>query len=189
MKTSRLLELVRLFQLEQACPGVVHPRLVTNDWLKKYGRAQEQWTKAQYAALGIYPPPKGSGWKSKLIGKRISERAAKEFEKLKASAKRLRRLPGKPSWHSAITLKPMSYREYLQSDAWALKREQVFAKYGRKCVDCGRTDNLQVHHKTYKRLFQERLSDLEPVCPDHHLDRHPELLADKMFKEFQSIVD
>lgn len=60
------------------------------------------------------------------------------------------------------------YNEYMPSGAWRKKKIEVFKHYGRACANCGSRNNLQVHHKTYKRLGRERLSDLQVLCRECH---------------------
>lgn len=40
------------------------------------------------------------------------------------------------------------------------------------CQKCGTTKNLEVHHKTYKNLGHEKLSDLLLLCHEHHFREH-----------------
>ena len=67
----------------------------------------------------------------------------------------------------------MNYYQYIKSDLWKQKKAKFYAskyfKNGRFCMCC-KTKNvpLEVHHKTYKRLFKERLSDLFAVCRTCH---------------------
>lgn len=60
------------------------------------------------------------------------------------------------------------YKAYLLSDEWKAKREARKKKDGYKCKRCRSTKNLQVHHLTYKRIFNERLSDLVTTCDKCH---------------------
>jgi 5-methylcytosine-specific restriction endonuclease McrA len=39
---------------------------------------------------------------------------------------------------------------------------------GAKCERCGRAGDLELHHKTYERLGNERFSDLELLCNPCH---------------------
>lgn len=66
----------------------------------------------------------------------------------------------------------MNYRDYIRSAAWAEKR----AAYRRSnlpqgCYVCG-ARKVDLHHKTYKRLGAERLTDLLPLCREHHFRAH-----------------
>lgn len=60
------------------------------------------------------------------------------------------------------------YQAYLQSFSWHFKRWLRLNYAGHKCEKCGRRDKLQCHHKTYERLFRERISDLEILCENCH---------------------
>ena len=83
---------------------------------------------------------------------------------------------------------PGGYYAYIQSKAWAKKREQAFKRYGRKCGVCGRTENLQVHHRHYRTLFNERMEDLGILCGDCHANEHEDKGAmDSMSSEFAAM--
>lgn len=60
------------------------------------------------------------------------------------------------------------YEEYLKSEAWGLKRAARIAMSGGKCECCTSTRNLQVHHLTYARIFNEDMEDLMTLCRHHH---------------------
>lgn len=84
-----------------------------------------------------------------------------------------------------------TYHAYLRSPQWRFKRNQALKHYGRKCHVCKRRDNLQVHHKTYARLFQEEMKDLLVVCDGCHSNIHEgknNIVADPMTSEFLSVV-
>jgi 5-methylcytosine-specific restriction endonuclease McrA len=57
---------------------------------------------------------------------------------------------------------------------WQAIRLLVIERDGGKCVDCGEL-GVEVHHKTYRRLFKEKLEDLELLCSGCHLkpEKHP----------------
>jgi len=66
-----------------------------------------------------------------------------------------------------------NYRHYLlSSPAWQETKERYQAS-GRpqKCVVC-HDPHYELHHRTYKRLGQERLDDLIPLCREHHDQVH-----------------
>lgn len=68
-----------------------------------------------------------------------------------------------------------SYREYLSGDHWRDVRRRYWAsKLAKKgcCAGCGATSILNLHHRTYKRIGEERLTDLILVCRDCHVDVH-----------------
>lgn len=63
------------------------------------------------------------------------------------------------------------YKEYLHSDDWKKKRREVLRRARHRCGRCGR-QATQVHHRTYERIFEERLTDLEAICADCHQKIH-----------------
>lgn len=66
------------------------------------------------------------------------------------------------------------YKKYLKSDSWNLIRDIVIERDGCKCTRCGSVNILQVHHKTYKNIFNEieHLDDLITLCKSCHYDEH-----------------
>jgi 5-methylcytosine-specific restriction endonuclease McrA len=63
------------------------------------------------------------------------------------------------------------YAEYLRTPHWKKKREEAFVFYGRICL-CGRTKGLQVHHRSYKNLGNEIVTDLSVLCDKCHQKTH-----------------
>lgn len=61
-----------------------------------------------------------------------------------------------------------AYDRYLNSPAWAARRELAFNRYGRACQACETTEALHVHHVTYDRFGAEELEDLRVLCAEHH---------------------
>jgi len=62
-----------------------------------------------------------------------------------------------------------NYKEYLKSPEWAeVKQRYRKSKLPQKCQVCKTSENLQMHHKTYARLYNERLTDLCWLCADCH---------------------
>jgi hypothetical protein len=65
-----------------------------------------------------------------------------------------------------------SLREYYLSDHWrALRARYHRSKLPQKCIVCF-DPNVDLHHRTYKRLGDEKLTDLVPLCREHHADTH-----------------
>lgn len=61
------------------------------------------------------------------------------------------------------------YVDYIQSEDWKAIAEERKRIDGNKCVLCGRSDNLQVHHRSYKNLGHEDvMNDLVTLCQDCH---------------------
>lgn len=69
----------------------------------------------------------------------------------------------------------MNYYEYIQSDKWKEIRSRYFkSKYPKRCACCNKPKGhcFQLHHKTYKDLGNEKLSDLVLLCKDCHKKLH-----------------
>lgn len=65
------------------------------------------------------------------------------------------------------------YMAYIQSLEWKAKSERRKAIDGNKCVLCGKSHNLQVHHITYDRLGREDVeNDLVTLCDQCHVFVH-----------------
>ena len=68
------------------------------------------------------------------------------------------------------------YAEYIQSKEWRAKRKQRIKFDGGSCRGfhwLPKKSNLQVHHKTYKRLGDESVRfDLITLCDKHHKRVH-----------------
>ena len=63
------------------------------------------------------------------------------------------------------------YQEYMESEAWKLKRQEAIDRTGGFCNDCS-DDATQVHHLTYRNLGHEHPSDLVALGEACHEDRH-----------------
>lgn len=73
------------------------------------------------------------------------------------------------------------------SDEWASIKLDLFLIRGRKCEICSSEKNIQVHHKTYKNIFNENPEDLVVVCNNCHVKLHdkkrkPSKLVKKIIK-------
>lgn len=64
-----------------------------------------------------------------------------------------------------------NYQAYLTSKEWKTKRNKVLKMAGYKCRKCG-AKATQVHHETYKRIYNERLTDLTALCSGCHQRIH-----------------
>ena len=61
-----------------------------------------------------------------------------------------------------------TYSEYIQSDAWKMRRQRALALAENHCQVCNSPARLEVHHNTYERLGHERDADLVVLCHDCH---------------------
>jgi 5-methylcytosine-specific restriction endonuclease McrA len=62
------------------------------------------------------------------------------------------------------------YQDYLRSEHWqdVKRRFRASKLHHAGCYVCGSAENLNLHHKTYKRLGNERLTDLIYLCKPCH---------------------
>lgn len=61
---------------------------------------------------------------------------------------------------------------YYASPAWKELRRKVLERSGGKCEECKRVKAVHVHHKTYVRFRNERLTDLQALCLRCHQSKH-----------------
>lgn len=64
--------------------------------------------------------------------------------------------------------KKMPYYKYLQTEHWRVLREHKLLTVDNRCQLCYNEWNLQVHHRTYERLGNEKLEDLTVLCKECH---------------------
>lgn len=60
------------------------------------------------------------------------------------------------------------YEAYLLTDKWKAIKEYIHKRDRNRCRRCKSKENLQVHHLTYKRVFEEDMGDLLLVCAYCH---------------------
>jgi hypothetical protein len=60
------------------------------------------------------------------------------------------------------------YLKYIKSPQWFGKRQEAFAHYGRKCKNCKSTNQLEVHHLSYRHLGYEPMKELMILCRKCH---------------------
>ena len=67
----------------------------------------------------------------------------------------------------------MDYDEYLNEPHWHEVREKRLLIDNRRCAMCGTAKNLEVHHITYERLWNEDvINDLITLCTSCHKKLH-----------------
>lgn len=69
-------------------------------------------------------------------------------------------------------VKFMTYHEYIDSPEWNSRVNQYKDAAGWQCQECGGTEHLTGHHKTYINLGNEPPEDIEILCWDCHKTRH-----------------
>src|SRR3990167_3484144 len=110
-------------------------------------------------------------WKSKI-----------ELKKLKETNKRFHHKKNKPLKKSKPKKTYSSYKEYLGSFEWQKIRKRILKRANYKCEICKVQKAYQVHHKTYKRIFREKDSDLIAICGVCHQDKH-KILTDEYIEK------
>lgn len=128
----------------------------------------------------------------------LEDIGAKFFSRRKKRTKRQKRAAAGLNQHNRPRKKKkkagrpsLPYGKYIQSAAWASKREEALDYFGRFCMVCGTADQLHVHHKSYKNLGREDVHDLEVLCRGCHGNRHEGQVAgacDDFTREFLRIV-
>jgi len=64
------------------------------------------------------------------------------------------------------------YVIYLRSPLWRLRRWMWIVRAGGRCQRCHARRQLTVHHRTYRRLGNERRADVTVLCWDCHRRQH-----------------
>jgi 5-methylcytosine-specific restriction endonuclease McrA len=60
------------------------------------------------------------------------------------------------------------YSDYLNSQEWKQKRSLVLKRDNYTCTGCGVARATQVHHLTYKHIYNEFLFELTSLCDECH---------------------
>lgn len=70
-----------------------------------------------------------------------------------------------------------NYETYIKSEQWRFRAAAMRWLAGYRCAICGSQNALEVHHKTYERLGDERPEDLVVLCAECHARFHGKLAA------------
>lgn len=69
-----------------------------------------------------------------------------------------------------------TYRRYMASEAWRIRRRRYFDKRKARCRACGKFGmpgvRIELHHLSYEHLGKEPNTDLAPLCVSCHTDVH-----------------
>lgn len=123
-----------------------------------------------------------SGWRADVearcaeLGKTFPEIVADAGLSLtKNQARNARKKQKRIIEQRGATITRAGYREYIQSPEWRKKRDEYWdSGLPNECYCCGtpRHSGMHLHHRTYKRLGNEYLRDLVPVCQTCHEEIH-----------------
>jgi len=72
-------------------------------------------------------------------------------------------------------MKYESYKEYLVSPEWQRLKTLKLKQADNRCQLCNSPDKLNIHHRTYKRIYEEDLNDLTVLCSYCHYRFHEKL--------------
>lgn len=73
---------------------------------------------------------------------------------------------------TAEELRRLSYKDYLKTVHWKAMKDKALARAKHRCQVCNSSEKLNVHHRTYDRLGEEKLSDLTVLCRVCHSKFH-----------------
>ena len=109
--------------------------------------------------------------------KRSDYRTQEEWRKACKAVKKFKKNRKPKTKKRKVTKKSKSkrlrkYHKYLLSDEWAQLKIDIFAARGKSCERCGSKSSVQVHHLTYKNIFNEEPEDLLILCRNCHKDEH-----------------
>jgi len=86
-----------------------------------------------------------------------------KYKKQRSPKRKIQSPPRIPKWN---------YQKYIRSAAWEAKKKKYReSKLPQTCLVCG-SKKIDLHHRTYKRLGNEWLNDLVPLCREHHEGVH-----------------
>ena len=80
-------------------------------------------------------------------------------------------------------LASMYYRNYLKSESWNNKKKEVLKIKWWKCEKCWTLKNLNIHHWSYKKKYNEPIKHLFVLCFDCHTEFH------KKYKMWKSMLN
>lgn len=81
-------------------------------------------------------------------------------------------LPKLPISVGDKTLRRMEYGEYLKTPHWRVFRQKVLSHWDHRCCICYGSEELHVHHRTYRRRGKEELTDCVVLCESCHSLHH-----------------
>lgn len=83
-----------------------------------------------------------------------------------------------------------AYSDYMKSPEWSERKKKYFLNHERKCRACYSKSYIEVHHKTYARLGQERDQDLVALCRRCHRSLHAEQkrTGENLWKNTESFI-
>ena len=82
-----------------------------------------------------------------------------------------------------------AYKNYLKGAHWQTTRQEFFRARRHKCRICKSSENISLHHRTYKRMGIESAINLVPLCqPCHDVLHHDPALRIFTYPEREMIM-
>lgn len=132
-------------------------RLTWGGSLRAQEEADKAWRELQHkAAL-----KKAAAFKSKP--KKPSKAQRRKRKKLR----KMGQAPPAPGERRRV-----NYYKYIQSKAWAKRKQRYYESHGKRCQICGSTIAIQLHHRHYRTLGCEEDADLQALCMGCHENEH-----------------
>lgn len=89
------------------------------------------------------------------------------------------------------------YEQKLMDPRWKAKREKILKRDGYRCTWCGKTENLQVHHKYYMKYPDGSFAEpwdypddkLVTLCKDCHEQWHKQHQVKTYYRKWGTHYD
>lgn len=82
-----------------------------------------------------------------------------------------------------------SYKEYLKSSSWKYMKNLAIKAAEGRCQLCNSDKKLEVHHRTYERIGEERIADLIVLCHNCHGRFHDKILSPDSFAKLKTKLE
>ena len=98
----------------------------------------------------------------------------KREKRLRARRDRKRKKFNGTDFDYLLTKVGKGYENFLKSKYWREVKKLVLKRDKYKCIICGSSKELNIHHSSYKNHFNEHnhLEDLDTLCRKHHQEYH-----------------
>ena len=83
------------------------------------------------------------------------------------------------------------YAKQLQRPEWKAKRLEILERDGNKCVKCGETKRLHVHHLSYTKgrdAWEYPNDNLVTLCGECHKVEHLDIPPDKFYQTYLNFM-
>jgi hypothetical protein len=142
------------------CEDVQYRLRILSNGTKQYGKHCQRCGKWSAVKKTVVPFDADVKEFDPSIRERFHERARKIFEERREALESERREQQQKWWDD--------YSDYLLSAAWQSKRRRVLDRDCHICQACRRKKATEVHHLSYKHVFNEPLFELISVCHECH---------------------